>query len=103
LQAKAIVTALKMFANDTSTNKESFNMAKIEISNLTPAGSDLFADADSFLTELQATDTTQIIGGKGKSGKGKGYGYGGGKSGYGYGYGYGGGKSGYGYGYGYCH
>jgi hypothetical protein len=74
-------------------------MAYIEISNLNIAGSDLFAGTDSFLTELQDTDTTQIMGGKGKSGKG-GYGYGGGKSGKG-GYGYGGGKSGKGgYGYG---
>jgi hypothetical protein len=69
-------------------------MAYIEISNLNIAGSDLFAGTDSFLTELQDTDTTQIMGGGGskggKSGKkksGKGYGYGGGKSGKG---GYGG-------------
>jgi hypothetical protein len=75
-------------------------MAHIEISNLNIAGSDLFADTDSFLTELKETDTTQVIGGKGKSGKG--YGYGGGKSGYGYGGGKSG-KGGYGYGYGYCH
>jgi hypothetical protein len=70
--------------------KNRINMANIQISNLNPAGSDLFADADSFLTELQATDTARIIGG-GKSGKGGGCGYGGGKSGKG---GYGGGKSG---------
>lgn len=38
-------------------------MAFIEISNLSAAGSDLFADADSFLTELQPTDTNQIFGG----------------------------------------
>ena len=38
-------------------------MAHIEISNLTSAGSDLFAGADSFLTELQTTETTQIFGG----------------------------------------
>jgi hypothetical protein len=69
--------------------KNRINMANIQISNLNPAGSDLFADADSFLTELQDTDTARIIGGK--SGKGGGCGYGGGKSGKG---GYGGGKSG---------
>jgi hypothetical protein len=38
-------------------------MAHIEISNLNSAGSDLFAGADSFLTELQTTETTQIFGG----------------------------------------
>ena len=38
-------------------------MAHIEISNLNSAGSDLFAGADSFLTELQPTETTQIFGG----------------------------------------
>jgi hypothetical protein len=75
--------------------QDKFNMAYIEISNLNIAGSDLFAGTDSFLTELQDTDTTQIMGGKGKSGKG-GYGYGG-KSGKG-GYGYGGKSGGYGYG-----
>jgi hypothetical protein len=37
-------------------------MAHIEISNLS-AGSDLFAGADSFLNELQTTETTQIFGG----------------------------------------
>ena len=38
-------------------------MAHIEISNLNSAGSDLFLGADSFLTELQPTETTQIFGG----------------------------------------
>lgn len=38
-------------------------MAQIEISNLNAAGNDLFAGADSFLTELQTTDTNQIFGG----------------------------------------
>jgi hypothetical protein len=67
-------------------------MAHIEISNLNIAGSDLFAGTDSFLTELQDTDTTRILGGggskggsgkkKGKSGKG-GYGCYGGYGGYG--------------------
>ena len=40
-------------------------MALIQISNLTAAGSDLLAGTESFLTELQDTDTTQIIGGGG--------------------------------------
>jgi hypothetical protein len=77
-------------------------MSLINISNL--AGSELFTDSESFLTELEATDSNQVIGGtgycgygsKGKGGygsKGKG-GYGGGskgKGGYGgcYGYSYG--------------
>jgi hypothetical protein len=43
-------------------------MAFIEISNLNTAGSDLFADADSFLNELQPTDSRQIFGGKWGSG-----------------------------------
>jgi hypothetical protein len=38
-------------------------MANLEISNLNSAGSDLFAGTDSFLTELQASTTTQIFGG----------------------------------------
>jgi hypothetical protein len=80
-------------------------MAHIEISNLNIAGSDLFAGTDSFLTELQETDTTQVMGGKGGSGRGRGrggygYGYGGGS---GRGYGGGSGRGGYGYGHGgYC-
>ncbi|WP_295621323.1 hypothetical protein [Chamaesiphon sp. GL140_3_metabinner_50] len=40
-------------------------MALIEISNLKPAGSELFASEESFLTELQATDSSQIFGGGG--------------------------------------
>ena len=63
-------------------------MALIEISNLKPAGSDLFADTESFLTELEETDSRQIFGGGGyggskknskkgskKGSKGGGYGY----------------------------
>jgi hypothetical protein len=46
-------------------------MAFIEISNLNPAGSDLFADSESFLTELQATDSNQIFGGSGSKNKNK--------------------------------
>ncbi len=46
-------------------------MAMIEISNLTPAGSALFADTESFLTELQATDSRQIFGGGGGGGGSK--------------------------------
>jgi hypothetical protein len=47
-------------------------MAHIEISNLNSAGSDLFAGADSFLTELQTTETTQIFGGSKKRCAGRG-------------------------------
>jgi hypothetical protein len=56
----------------------------IQISNLNPAGSDLFADTENFLTELQDTDSNQVFGGKGHGGSKKnksnkgGYGYGGG-------------------------
>jgi hypothetical protein len=39
------------------------NMALIEISDLNAAGSDLFAGSDSFLNELETTDTNQIFGG----------------------------------------
>jgi hypothetical protein len=46
-------------------------MAMIEISNLKSAGSDLFTDAESFLTELQPTDSSQVIGGSGGSKKKK--------------------------------
>jgi hypothetical protein len=83
-------------------------MAMIEISNLNIAGNDLLADNESFLTELEATDSNQVFGGKGKSGK-RGYGYGCGHGGYGGGSkgGYGGksgrksGRGGYGHGGGY--
>jgi hypothetical protein len=74
-------------------------MAQIEISNLNPIGSDLFADADSFLTELQATDAHQVIGGRGCGGGRGGYGggsNGGGRGGYGGGGSNGGGRGGYG-------
>ena len=90
-------------------------MAMIEISNLNLAGNDLLADSESFLTELTATDSNQIFGGKkkghgrrsGKGGKGKSGKGGKGKSGKGgnsgsygggYGGGYGGNSGGYGHG-----
>jgi hypothetical protein len=63
-------------------------MSMIEISNLNIAGSDLLADNESFLTELQDTDSNQVIGGK----KGGSKGYGGYGCGYGYGYGGGSGR-----------
>jgi hypothetical protein len=44
-------------------------MALLEISNLNPAGSDLFAGEESFLTELQETDSDKVFGGKGGSKK----------------------------------
>jgi hypothetical protein len=80
-------------------------MSSIQISDLNPAGSDLFAGNESFLTDLQDNDSKSIFGG-GKKGHGKkGHGKkggsdssGGGKGG-GHGYGggcgcYGGGKHG---------
>jgi hypothetical protein len=68
----------------------------IEISNLNIAGNDLLADNESFLTELQDTDSNQVIGGKKGGSKGYGgYGYGHGYGGYG-GYGGGSGRGGYG-------
>jgi hypothetical protein len=60
-------------------------MAFINITNL--AGNDLLAGSESFLTELEATDSSQIFGGsKGKGGYCGGYGGGskkGSKGGYG--------------------
>jgi hypothetical protein len=48
-------------------------MAFINITNL--AGNDLLAGSESFLTELEATDSSQIFGGsKGKGGYCGGYG-----------------------------
>jgi hypothetical protein len=68
----------------------------IEISNLNAAGSDLFADTENFLTELQDTDSDQVFGGSGYGGSKKKKSN---KGGYGYGCGgYGGGKSGSGHG-----
>jgi hypothetical protein len=50
-------------------------MSFIKIANLDAAGCDLFAGADSFLTELQPTETTQIFGGsKGRGGWNGGHG-----------------------------
>jgi hypothetical protein len=43
-------------------------MALIEISNLHTADSNLFAETNSFLTELETTDTTQIFAGRGGGG-----------------------------------
>jgi hypothetical protein len=42
-------------------------MTLIKISNLNPATS---TDVESFLTELQATDTAQVLGGSGEKGYG---------------------------------
>jgi hypothetical protein len=71
-------------------------MSMIEISNLNAAGNDLFADSESFLNELQDTDSNQVIGGNGYCGYGGyGGGYGGGRGGSGRG---GSGRSGRGYG-----
>jgi hypothetical protein len=40
-------------------------MALLKISNLNPAGSDLFAGEESFLTDLQEADSNKIFGGSG--------------------------------------
>ncbi|NJR32822.1 MAG: hypothetical protein HC778_08500 [Chamaesiphon sp. CSU_1_12] len=67
-------------------------MALIEISNLNPAGSELFAGTESFLTEINASDSGKIFGGgkkkscgrkkpKGCGGYGGGSGSGGGSGG----------------------
>ena len=81
----------------------------LNISDLNPAGSDLFADTDSFLSDLQETEAISVYGGKNKGGGGSSKGGRGGSfifinnnNGYG---GYGGrgrgrGRGGYG---GYCH
>jgi hypothetical protein len=74
-----------------------FNMAQIEISDLNPVGSDLFASPDSFLTELQATDANQVVGGRGsRGGRGGGNSNGGGRGGRNGGNSNGGGRGGYG-------
>jgi uncharacterized membrane protein len=44
-------------------------MSKIQITNLQPIGVELFQGAESFLTELKATEAHQVQGGKGKSKK----------------------------------
>jgi hypothetical protein len=41
----------------------------IEISNLNPAGSDLFAGEESFLTDLQEADSDKVFGGSGNKNK----------------------------------
>lgn len=68
-------------------------MAMIQISNLNPA-----VETESFLVELQATDSDNILGGSNKGHGGKGRGRGRGRNhgngycgGYGGGYGHGGG------------
>jgi hypothetical protein len=47
-------------------------MSNINISNLNPAGSDLFDTEDSFLTELSEADTQAVIGGSSGGGGGNG-------------------------------
>ncbi len=42
-------------------------MSKIHITNLQPAGSELFQGSESFLTELQPTAAHAIYGGKNKN------------------------------------
>jgi hypothetical protein len=44
-------------------------MALLKISNLNPAGSDLFAGEESFLTDLQEADSDKIYGGSGNKNK----------------------------------
>jgi hypothetical protein len=44
-------------------------MSKIKITNLQPAGVEMFQGSESFLTELKSTEAHQIHGGKGKSQK----------------------------------
>jgi hypothetical protein len=46
-------------------------MSKIQITNLQPAGSELFQGGESFLTELQATEAHTIYGGSSKKKSGK--------------------------------
>ena len=56
-------------------------MSLIQISDLNPAGSDLFAGTESFLTDLQENDSNSIFGGgkKGRGGRGRKSGSGSGK------------------------
>jgi hypothetical protein len=63
-------TSLSKLVDSTCNNRNNLNMALIEISNLNPAGSDLLAGTESFLTELQENDSRKIFGG-GKKGHGK--------------------------------
>jgi hypothetical protein len=41
-------------------------MSRIQITNLQPAGTELFQGSESFLTELQATEAHAVYGGKSK-------------------------------------
>lgn len=38
-------------------------MASIKISELNPTGADLFADSESFMTELSDNDFSEVVGG----------------------------------------
>ena len=49
----------------------------LNISDLNSAGSDLFADNDSFLSDLQETEATSVYGGGGSNKRGGGGNYGG--------------------------
>jgi hypothetical protein len=44
-------------------------MSRIQLSNLTTAGTELFQGSENFLTELKATEAHAIFGGKGGSKK----------------------------------
>jgi nanoRNase/pAp phosphatase (c-di-AMP/oligoRNAs hydrolase) len=92
---------LNLLANLNLEYRNNSTMALIQISNLNSATS---TATDSFLTELQATDTNEVFGGSGDKGygekkknKGEEGGYGGGEGGHGGEYGGEGGYGGYGH------
>ncbi len=43
-------------------------MANIQVAELSPAGSELFVDSESFLNDLQDVDTMSVYGGEGHTG-----------------------------------
>ncbi len=43
-------------------------MANIQVAELSPAGSELFVDSESFLNDLQDVDTMSVYGGEGHGG-----------------------------------
>jgi hypothetical protein len=47
----------------TSLNRGKTQMANIKITEVTPSGSDLFADSESYLTELSETELNNTKGG----------------------------------------
>jgi len=78
--------SINLITSRSNLFKEETKMANITISDLRPAGADLFSDSESYLTDLNDQDMMELLGGgwylgfsykefNNKNGKGKSYGF----------------------------